>query len=110
MGTYLSTHKANLREPAAEFDFLGFHFDCPNLLVSVKASRKEKIQAQIQNMFTSIIVCFDELEKLRGRLISISLICPFARLYIREMNRLLQVAEKYLQVILNSIFPIFTFY
>ena len=99
VGTYLSTHKANLREPAAEFDFLGFHFDCPKLLVSVKASRKEKIKKQLEDILQSPIVRFDDLEKLRGRLISISLICPFARLFIREMNRLLQISEKYLQVI-----------
>ena len=99
VGTFLSTHKANLKDPAPCFDFLGFHFDCPNLLLSVKASRKEKIRVQLQEILTSLVVKFDDLEKLRGRLVSISLVCPFSRLYIREMNRLLQIAESNLQVL-----------
>ena len=49
-------------------------------------------------MLTSFIVTFDDLEKLRGRLVSISLVCPLSRLYIREMNRLLQIGEEYLHV------------
>ena len=99
MGTFLSTHKANLETPAPVFDFLGFRFDCPHLELSVKPKRREKIQNQLREIRSHFTVQFDELERLRGRLVSIALICPFSRLYTREMNRVLQVAEAHLQVI-----------
>ena len=50
-------------------------------------------------MLTRPIVTFDDLERLRGRLVSISLVCPLARLYIREMNQALQYGEEALLVI-----------
>ena len=68
------------------------------MLLSVKKSRKEKIRLQLTEVLSQLTVKFDDLEKLRGRLISISLVCPFSRLFIREMNRLLQLAEANLQV------------
>ena len=40
---------------------------------------------------------FHTLEKLRGKLVSVLLVCPLARLYIREMNAHLAEAEKQLQ-------------
>ena len=40
---------------------------------------------------------FHTLEKLRGKLVSILLVCPLARLYIREMNAHLAEAEKQLR-------------
>ena len=97
VGTYLSTHKGNLEAPAPVFDFLGFRFNCPDLELSVKPGRREKIKNQLQTIQKQLTVSFDELERLRGRLVSIALVCPFSRLYTREMNRVLQVAEAHLQ-------------
>ena len=104
VGTFMSTHKANLETPAPVFDFLGFRFDCPKLELSVKPARREKILKQIQTIRNHLTVRFDDLESLRGRLVSIALVCPFSRLYTREMNRLLQIAEAHLQVRVTILF------
>ena len=64
----------------------------------MKKGRKEKILAQLQQLQKQFTFTFDELERLRGRLVSISLVCPLSRLYTREMNRVLQIAEENLQV------------
>ena len=49
-------------------------------------------------MLNQYVTTFENLEKLRGRLVSISIVCPLSRLYIREMSRLLQIAEEFLLV------------
>ena len=49
-------------------------------------------------MLSQIIVTFDDLERLRGRLVSIAIVCPLTRLFIREMNAVLKVGEENLQV------------
>ena len=40
---------------------------------------------------------FHDLEKLRGKLCSLNIICPLTRLYIRESTRLLSLSEGILQ-------------
>ena len=45
---------------------------------------------------------FHSLERLRGKLISILIVCPLAKLYIREMNRVLAAAELTLTPVLKA--------
>ena len=80
------------------FDFLGFRFDCPRMELSIKPARKEKIHTQLTEILTACVTTFDELERLRGRLVSVALVCPLSRLYTREMTRVIQLAEAHLQV------------
>ena len=99
-GHFLSVHKANLGNPKRVFTYLGFEFDVPRQVLRVPDSRREKIRAQIQEICSHPICDFHELEKLRGRLCSLLIICPLTRLYIREMTNVLvlkrfQICLKY---------------
>ena len=97
-GHFLSLNKSHLNRPQTVFVYLGIEFDVPKQVIRVPEKRKTKIR----NLLTLILadlecIPFHSLEKLRGMLISIAMVCPLARLYIREMNRALQHAEDYLQ-------------
>ena len=60
-------------------------------------------------MLTQMIVTFDDLERLRGRLVSISIVCPLSRLYIRVMNEALKIGEENLQVLISIFLSIYYF-
>lgn len=77
--------------------FLGFEIDIPNQKVRVPEKRREKIVALANEILSQPICEFNQLEKLRGKLCSLMLICPLTRLYIRHLTHQLSLSEQLLQ-------------
>ena len=96
-GHFLSIHKSTLQEPASVFTFLGFQFDIERQVVSVPEKRKRKIRSDISQLLTHPVCDFADLEKLRGKLCSLALICPLTRMTIRSMTHLLSLSEHLVQ-------------
>ena len=61
----------------------------PNQILRVPEKRKTKIRDQIARILLKPCCEFHDLEKLRGRLCSLIILCPLTRLYIREMTKAL---------------------
>ena len=96
-GHFLSIHKSSLQEPTSTFVFLGFEFDIEKQEVSVPEKRRRKIRDDIQRILQHPICEFSALEKLRGKLCSLALVCPLTRLNIRAMTHILRYNEEILQ-------------
>ena len=96
-GHFLSIHKSTLQKPASIFSFLGFEFNIEAQRVSVPEKRKNKIRSDIKNLLRAPICNFSDLEKLRGKLCSLALVCPLTRLNIRAMTASLTLGEQLLQ-------------
>ena len=94
---YFKFGSANLAEPAQVFTFLGFEVDIIQRKVRVPEKRKIKIRNLLAHVTSKPMCDFHDLEKLRGKLCSLNLICPLTRLYIRECNHLLALSEGILQ-------------
>ena len=94
-GHFLSVHKANLDRPASVFTYLGFEFDVPKQILRVPEARRDKIRTHIREILQHPICDFHELEKLRGRLCSLILVCPLTKLYIREITAVLTTSRSY---------------
>ena len=88
---------ANLDTPARVFTFLGFEVDIPKQIVRVPEKRKEKIRNLAAEILSRPICEFNQLEKLRGKLCSLMLVCPLTRLFIRQITHHLTLAENLLQ-------------
>ena len=76
---------------------MGFEIDIIKQEVRVPPERKEKIRNRLREIISKPICEFNALEKMRGKLCSLALICPLTRLYIREITHILSLAEKLLQ-------------
>ena len=96
-GHFLSIHKSTLQEPASIFTFLGFQFDVDRQILSVPEKRKVKIRADIRHILGHPLCAFADLEKLRGKLCSLALVCPLTRMTIRAMTHLLSLNEQLVQ-------------
>ena len=88
---------ANLDAPAEIFTFLGFEIDIPRREVRVPESRKNKIREQLKEILSHPICDFNLLEKMRGKMCSLALVCPLTRLYIRQITHALSLAESLVQ-------------
>ena len=86
-----------MANPSRLFTFLGFEVDLDQRKVRVPEKRKIKIRELLQKIISQPVCDFHELERLRGKLCSLNLICPLTRLYIRECNHLLGLSEGILQ-------------
>ena len=83
--------------PAEVFTFLGFEIDIPNREVRVPMKRKEKIRTQLAEILSHPMCDFNLLEKMRGKMCSLALVCPLTRLYIRQITHALALAESLVQ-------------
>ena len=86
-----------MQEPTSIFTFLGFEFNVEKQEVSVPEKRKRKIRSDINAIMQHPICEFSALEKLRGKLCSLALVCPLTRLNIRAMTHVLRFNEEILQ-------------
>ena len=76
---------------------MGFEIDIPKQEVRVPEIRKEKIRRQLEEILSQPMCDFGLLEKMRGRMCSLALVCPLTRLYIRQITHALSLAENLLQ-------------
>ena len=86
-----------MADPAEVFTFLGFEIDIPKQEVRVPEARKIKIRHQLEDILSKPMCEFNQLEKMRGRMCSLALVCPLTRLYIRQITYALSLAENLLQ-------------
>ena len=86
-----------MANPAEVFTFLGFEIDIPKQEVRVPEARKIKIRNQLQEILAHPVCEFSQLEKMRGRMCSLALVCPLTRLYIRHITHVLSLSEHLLQ-------------
>lgn len=93
----MSIHKSTLQEPASIFTFLGFQFDVDRQIISVPDKRKAKIRIEIERLLSHPICDFTNLERLRGKLCSLALVCPLTRMTIRSMTHVLSISEHLVQ-------------
>ena len=101
-GHFLSLGKSNLTEKQTQFVYLGIEFDLPREKIRVPEKRKVKIKDLLNDLLSNLdSIPFHSLERLRGKLISILIVCPLAKLYIREMNRVLAEHEAQLSEVIQ---------
>ena len=93
----MSIHKSTLQEPASIFSFLGFEFNIEAQKISVPDKRKIKLRNDIRKILSHPTCDFASLEKLRGKLCSLALVCPLTRLNIRAMTHSLTLNEALIQ-------------
>ena len=106
-GHFLSLGKSNLTEKQTQFIYLGIEFDLPREKIRVPEKRKLKIKDLLADLLSNLnSIPFHSLERLRGKLISILIVCPLAKLYIREMNRVLAEHEAEMSEIIQSDFAL----
>ena len=102
-GHFLSLNKSHLNTARDVFVYLGIEFDVPAQKVRIPLVRKVKIRDLLTVLLADLDhIPFHSLEKLRGMLVSILLVCPLSALYIREMNRVLAAAEEQLQEVIKG--------
>ena len=76
---------------------MGFEIDIPKREVRVPESRKIKIREQLAEILSHPMCDFNLLEKMRGKMCSLALVCPLTRLYIRQITHALSLAESLVQ-------------
>ena len=65
-GHFLSLHKANVQEPVAVFNFLGYEFNCPEMKLRLSNKRKIKMKKHLEHILYKEKVAFHDLERFRG--------------------------------------------
>ena len=76
-------------------EFLGFKIDTENETLSIPKKKWDKFQLELNEVIVSDTVPFKQLEKLRGKMCSFSIIVTNLRLYIRRVTEYLTIAEKF---------------
>ena len=69
--------------------YLGFDWDLPSHTISVKAGKKEKYKVAIKEWLSKPIHTLEEVQKLYGKLLHISLIIPARRAYLTSLEAML---------------------
>ena len=91
-GGFLSLKKCQLK-PVQRLDFLGFWLDTVQKTIEVPIEKYQKTMAQIKSWQNSgQYYDINELEKIRGKLVSWMIVIPTLRLFIREQNEVIRKA------------------
>jgi hypothetical protein len=69
--------------------YIGFNWNLSSRIVSVTAAKKEKYKAAIEEWLSRSTHSWDEVQKLYGKLLHISLIVPAGRAYLTNLEAML---------------------
>ena len=93
-GGYISLAKSDFK-PSPRQRFLGLILDTEQGTIEVPEDKWLQFQDTVTRLLNQNSATFKELEQLRGKAVSFILCNPLTKLYIRQMNRAIAIANKY---------------